>query len=76
MNNNPDRSRPTADRNAPVVRHIIVCAVALCIISAGVWSLMNDAAPYHPAEYSDIATFEADEVSRDGAVLISVSAGD
>ena len=76
MSNRPSRRPPAAGRDAPVMRHIIVCVVALFIMSAGVWSLLNAQAPYHPAEYGEAVAVEPDEVSRNDAVLMSVASGD
>ena len=51
-------------RNANVGRQIIFCAAALTIMAAGVWSLMNSQAPYHPDDYLG-AGGDPNAVSRD-----------
>ena len=59
----PDLRAPRRDAN--VVRQIIFCAAALTIMGAGLWSLMNSQAPYHPDDYLG-AGRDPNAVSRDG----------
>ncbi|UWR22293.1 hypothetical protein [Sulfitobacter sp. S190] len=66
----------TPGENRPAFgRQLIVIAAALAVMAAGALTLLNMQAPYHPADFSDVPYDMDDEVSRDDAVLLNVSAG-
>ncbi|MEQ6249702.1 hypothetical protein ABMC89_12485 [Sulfitobacter sp. HNIBRBA3233] len=66
-------TRAASAPETPVKRQLIVCGVAIAIMSLGVWSLWNEMAPYHPDSYSAGPGFDAEEVSRDGGSLTAIS---
>lgn len=65
MKSNKNQTGPMP--KSVVLRQLIACAVALCIMGLGAWSLLGQNAPYHPDTYGG-------EVSRDAVPsLTSVS---
>ncbi|QUJ76422.1 hypothetical protein KDD17_16305 [Sulfitobacter albidus] len=72
MNTEKAPQRLAAHPRNIVLRQMIVCGVALCVMGAGVWTLWSDMAPYHPAEMSESGTFELQDVSRDAGGIAAL----
>lgn len=64
------RRRSDASRNV-FHRQMIVCAVALVIVTVGIWVLWNGQAPYHPESYSADTAPGEERVTRGSIGLLS-----